>query len=139
MLVGPWMAQAPVGELQACGLSLKKAQTLQAMARAIDAGELSEHTLARMETGEALERLVQLPGVGPWTAGLVLLRGLGRIDVFPSGDSGAARSLRKLIPIDEQASIDGTVASFGDARGYLYFCCLGASLLEKGLVHPAER
>lgn len=88
-----------------------------------------------MESRQALERMVELRGIGPWTAGLVLLRGLGRIDVFPSGDAGAARSLRKLIAIDKQSSIEETVASFGDVRGYLYFCCLGASLVDKGLIH----
>lgn len=129
------IAAAPVGELQACGLSLKKAQTLQGIARAIESGALTEHSLVRMDSREALERLVELPGIGPWTAGLVLLRGLGRIDVFPSGDAGAARSLRKLIAIDAQSSIEETVARFGDVRGYLYFCCLGASLVEKGLIH----
>jgi hypothetical protein len=30
------------------------------------------------------------------------------------------------------------VERFGDYRGYLYFCGLGASLLAKGLIHPAE-
>ena len=132
------IARAPLGGLQACGLSLKKAQTLQGVAHAIESGTLAEHSLVGMESEEALARLVELPGVGPWTAGLVLLRGLGRIDVFPSGDSGAARSLRRLIPIDEHASIDAVVASFGEVRGYLYFCCLGASLLDKGLIHPAK-
>jgi len=132
------IARASLGDLQACGLSLKKAQTLQGVARAIESATLAEHTLVGMDSEQALERLVELPGVGPWTAGLVLLRGLGRIDVFPSGDTGAARSLRRLMRLDERASLDPVVASFGDVRGYLYFCCLGASLLEKGLIHAAK-
>ena len=32
---------------------------------------------------------------------------------------------------------DAIVERFGDLRGYLYFCSLGASLLAKGLVHAA--
>ncbi len=133
------VAEAPTDELQACGLSRKKAQTLQGIARAIQSRTLTEYSLVRLTTREALERLVQLPGVGPWTAGLVLLRGLGRTDVFPAGDAGAARSLRKLLPIDDQSSIEETVGAFGDVRGYLYFCCLGASLLEKGLIREATK
>src|SRR5690606_13556489 len=61
-----------------------------------------------------------------------------RIHVFPSGDTGAPRSLRRLMRLDERASLDPVVASFADVRGYLYFCCLGASLLEKGLIHAAK-
>lgn len=131
------VAEAPVEALQACGLSLKKVQTLQTIARAIESGSLAEHDLVRMESAEAIEHLARLPGVGPWTAGLVLLRGFGRMDVFPSGDSGAARALRKLIRIDESTSTEEAVAAFGPSRGYLYFCCLGASLIEKGLIRPA--
>lgn len=133
------IANAQVKLLQACGLSLKKAQTLHALARMIDSGELAEHSLAKMTTSEALEHLVALPGVGPWTAGLVLLRGLGRTDVFPSGDVGAARELRKLLRLEPSTQIGEITASFGNARGYLYFCCLGGSLLERGQIRPATR
>ncbi len=131
------IAAAPLEHLQLCGLSLKKAQTLQQIARLIDAGELSEATVSAMDTNDALERLTQLPGVGPWTAGLVLLRGLGRTDVFPPGDAGAARRLRTLLKLEDRAPIDAAVARFGKRQGYLYFCCLGSSLLEKGSIRSA--
>ena len=132
------IANADVKELQACGLSLKKAQTLHALARMIDSGELAEHSLAKMETAAAMDRLVALPGVGPWTAGLVLLRGMGRTDVFPSGDVGAARELCKLLKLQPKTPIAGITERFGSARGHLYFCCLGGSLLERGLIAPAS-
>lgn len=131
------IANAALQDLQSCGLSLKKAQTLHAIARMIDAGELREHSLARMDSAEALEHLVALPGIGPWTAGLVLLRGLGRTDVFPSGDVGAARELRKLLKLEAKQPIETLTERFGAARGYLYFCCLGGSLLERGHIAAA--
>lgn len=47
-----------------------------------------------MTTDEAPRRLAELPGIGPWSAGLVLLRGLGRTDVFPP----AMRSRAYIFP-----------------------------------------
>jgi hypothetical protein len=66
-----------------------------------------------------------------------LLRGFGRLDVFPPGDVGAARGLAPLLQLNQRMSIDRAVERFGDRRGYLYFCGLGASLLARGLIRPA--
>jgi len=32
---------------------------------------------------------MDLPGIGPWSAALILLCGLRRMDVFPQADTGA--------------------------------------------------
>ena len=89
-----------------------------------------------MSTEEALRTLTASPGIGPWSAGLVLLRGLGRTDVFPPGDVGAARGLRALMRRGPHAPLTPIIERFGEYRGYLYFCALGSSLLSKGLIHP---
>lgn len=131
------IADARLDQLRACGLSRGKAQTLRNLARMIEARELSEDELSRMTSRQALHALMELPGIGPWSAALVLLRGFGRLDVFPPGDVGAARGVGALLQIDRRTSIDRAVEHFGDRRGYLYFCGLGSSLLAKGLIHAA--
>jgi DNA-3-methyladenine glycosylase II len=70
--------------------------------------------------------LLELPGIGPWTADYVLLRGLGRLDVFPSGDVGAARTLGRILgrTIEPPAAVQ-FAARFAPLRGMLYFCMLG--------------
>ncbi len=131
------VAEARLEDLKACGLSLRKADTLRYVARAIETGDLIEEDIARAPTGDALKMLCELPGIGPWSASLVLLRGFGRLDVFPPGDVGAARGLVSLLRLSDPASLDGAIERFGDFRGYLYFCALGGALLAKGLIHPA--
>jgi DNA-3-methyladenine glycosylase II len=131
------IAAARLDQLRACGLSRGKAQTLRNLARMIEARELNEEGLSRMTSQEALYALMELPGIGPWSAALVLLRGLGRLDVFPPGDVGAARGVGPLLQLDPGMSIDRAVERFGDRRGYLYFCGLGSKLLAKGLIHAA--
>lgn len=128
------IAAASDSALRDCGLSLKKAQTLRRLAHEIHSGRLEETRLEAMPSHQALNELTQQPGVGPWTAGLVLLRGLGRTDVFPDGDTGAARGLRALFSLDRQAQIAPLVARFGNRRGWLYFFNLGTNLLSRGVI-----
>lgn len=131
------IATARLDQLRACGLSRGKAETLRNLARMVEGRELNEDEIGRMPSHQALQVLMELPGIGPWSAALVLLRGFGRLDVFPPGDAGAARGLGTLLQLDRRTSIDRAVERFGDRRGYLYFCGLGASLLKRGLIHSA--
>jgi DNA-3-methyladenine glycosylase II len=130
------IAGARIDALRRCGLSARKAESLRTIARTIDSGELSEAYVNRLPTSEALRVLATQPGIGPWSASLVLLRGLGRLDAFPPGDVGVARGLGALISDD---TIERVIERFGEFRGYLYFCALGASLLDKGVISPALR
>jgi len=75
--------------------------------------------------------------VGPWSASVILLRGFGRLDVFPPGDVGVARGLGELLSLTARGALERLVQRLGDHRGYLYFCALGGALLKKGLIHAA--
>ena len=130
-------AEAPLGALRECRLSLRKAETLRRVASAMESGELTEEKLSRMGSKEAIRFLAELKGIGPWSASLVLLRGLGRLDVFPPGDVGVTRGLGSLMRLEHGPSLDRVIERFGDQRGYLYFCSLGSNLLGKGLIHAA--
>jgi DNA-3-methyladenine glycosylase II len=130
------IGEARLDALRACGLSARKAQTLRDLARVVESGALTEDQLTSLSTHEALRTLTALPGIGSWSAGLMLLRGLGRNDVFPEGDVGAARGLRALMRRGPQAPLARVIERFGEHRGYLYFCALGGWLLSKGLIHP---
>jgi DNA-3-methyladenine glycosylase II len=133
------VAGARLDGLRKCGLSARKAEALRHLARAIAANELREETIARLSTDDALRALQELPGIGPWSASLVLLRGFGRLDVFPPGDVGVARGLGALLQLRSPVALERIVERFGKYRGYLYFYALGSALLAKGLIHAAPR
>jgi DNA-3-methyladenine glycosylase II len=132
------VAHSGVRALRRCGLSNTKAHTLHYLAQSIESGALTEKAIAGMRTRAALKALIQLPGIGPWSASVVLLRGFGRIDVFPPGDVGAVRALTQLLHLDTPENLADVVERFGDYRGYLYFFGLGESLLRRGLIHIAS-
>jgi DNA-3-methyladenine glycosylase II len=131
------VADARLESIRECGLSRTKAESLQRIAGLIASGELSEARIAALATEDAIAELKELPGIGPWSAGLVMLRGLGRLDVFPPGDVGAMRGLNKLLRLESGDELAHVVERFGEYRGYLYFHALGRSLLDKGLIQPA--
>jgi AraC family transcriptional regulator of adaptative response / DNA-3-methyladenine glycosylase II len=55
---------------------------LRAFARAFQQGTIDSHG----STERLVEAISALPGIGAWTAGYIVLRGLGEPDGFPSGD-----------------------------------------------------
>ncbi|HVJ15220.1 MAG TPA: hypothetical protein VM686_07260 [Polyangiaceae bacterium] len=72
------------------GLTAEKWSRLQTVAKAALAGELSMEALLREG---ARERLLRLPGVGPWTADAVLIRGVGPSDVLPLTEPSLERAV----------------------------------------------
>jgi DNA-3-methyladenine glycosylase II len=123
--------------LKQCGMSLRKAQTLRSVARSIASGALTAASIAELPSSEAIDRLTEVSGIGAWSASLVLLRGFGRLDVYPPGDAGVERSLMALMRLRSPASLARIVDRFGDCRGQLYFYGIASRALEAGLIHAA--
>ncbi|MEZ0335498.1 MAG: DNA-3-methyladenine glycosylase [Gemmatimonadales bacterium] len=72
--------------LQALGFTRQKASYCHGLAAHVSDGRLPLRRLGRMPDDDALERLMQVPGIGPWTAGIYLLMALRRPDIWPPGD-----------------------------------------------------
>jgi DNA-3-methyladenine glycosylase II len=131
------IADTSVESLREVGVSRLKAVALRSLAEHALAGELDHARFQSMPTDDAFKQLLSLPGVGPWTAAVILLRGLRRMDVFPTGDVGVARSLPAMLGLAARwtpAEASEYAVRFGERRGYLYFLGLGAQLLARGLL-----
>src|SRR5262249_58198982 len=66
------------------GLPLPKVPRLRALAEAALEGRLDAADLRAMPAEEARAQLLELPGIGPFSANLVLLRGVGTVDELPT-------------------------------------------------------
>jgi DNA-3-methyladenine glycosylase II len=116
---------------------MAKAGTIIETARAIVAGDLDLEGLEQVDDSAAIGRLTSLRGVGRWTAEYVLLRGLGRLHVFPGDDVGAHNKLRNLFGIDtplDYESVKYLVARWHPFAGFVYFLLLLDALSAAGLV-----
>lgn len=106
--------------LRAAGLSRNKIAHVRSVAEGFMTGEIDEGVLERLPTPAAAERLCAIRGIGAWSAAVILLRGLGRLDVFPMRDSGVARSLSLLaggVHVDQSELLE----RLGPVRGMLYY------------------
>jgi DNA-3-methyladenine glycosylase II len=134
------LASLEPDDLKPHGFSSTKARTIIEIAQAVVADRLDLEGLQRLEDGAAIERLISLRGVGRWTAEYVLLRGLGRLHVFPGDDVGAHNKLRRLFGIDTPLDYDAVhrlVARWHPYAGVVYFHLLLDSLSRSGLVDRA--
>jgi AraC family transcriptional regulator, regulatory protein of adaptative response / DNA-3-methyladenine glycosylase II len=77
--------------LEEIGLTRQRAGAVRALAAAVASGTLALAPGA--DPDAARDALLALPGIGSWTAELVLLRALGEPDAFPAGDLGLCRAL----------------------------------------------
>jgi AraC family transcriptional regulator of adaptative response / DNA-3-methyladenine glycosylase II len=79
-------------KLVSIGLPRARAETIQALARAVCNGQISFDGIADSEA--FLTRLCEIPGIGEWTAQYVAMRALGEPDAFPCGDLGLLHALK---------------------------------------------
>ena len=118
---------------QAIGFSLQKVRALLVLARAIERRRIDLEWLVRGDDDEVCARLLELRAVGRWTAEYVLLRGLGRLHVFPGDDVGAQKRLARWLgrsgPLD-YAGVQSVVEPWQPYAGLVYF-----HLLLDGLSH----
>jgi len=124
-------------QLNRHGFSVTKARTIIETAQAIVAGELDLESLQHLDDPGAIERLTSLRGIGRWTAEYVLLRGLGRLHIFPGDDIGAHNKLKRLFDIHTPLDYDTVhqlVARWHPYAGVVYFHLLLQSLSEDGLL-----
>jgi DNA-3-methyladenine glycosylase II len=80
--------------LTACGLSRRKAEYLAGLARHFVDGSLHVAAWAEMEDEAVIAELVQVRGIGRWTAEMFLMFCLLRPDVLPLDDLGLQRAIR---------------------------------------------
>lgn len=95
----------PPDQLHACGLSLRKVQTIQGVAQGVLDGvvPLRADALA-LSDEELIERLTSLKGIGRWTVEMLLIFTLERRDVMPADDFGVRNGYRLLKQLDKVPS-----------------------------------
>jgi len=121
--------------LRNLGFSRHKAEAIIELSRAIVAGNLDRDRLVSLDDGSAVEQLCSLRGVGRWTAEYVLLRGLGRLHIFPGDDVGARNNLKKWLGLRKPLDYDGVsrlLAKWEPYAGLIYFHMLLYHLNETG-------
>ena len=123
--------------LRPLGFSLQKARAVIELASSIAEKHLDLGELENLENEAAVNKLRKLRGVGRWSAEYALLRGLGRLDVFPADDVGARNRLRDWLdlpgPLDYER-VRHAMARWKTYSGLIYFHLLLKGLSEAGFL-----
>lgn len=128
-------------DLRQFGFSRQKGRAIIELAKSAAEGQLDLEDLATLRDKEAVKRLCELRGVGRWTAEYVLLRGLGRLHVFPGDDVGARNNLQRWLSLAKPLDYEGVrrVQSRWDGFGGLvYFHLLLDRLAKAGYLNETS-
>jgi DNA-3-methyladenine glycosylase II len=87
--------------MRAAGLSRTKMLSIRDLAQKCADGVVPLKKLGGMDDANILETLMQVRGIGPWTAEMFLIFSLGRLDVLPVGDYGLRAGVLKHYALAE--------------------------------------
>jgi DNA-3-methyladenine glycosylase II len=108
----------PMARLRSAGLSTQKANYLLDLAAKFCDGTIQPRKFSKMNDEEIAEHLIQVKGIGQWTADMFLMFGLNRPDVLPVGDLGIRNGFRKLYRLRKEPTPDKMIALAEPWRPY---------------------
>jgi DNA-3-methyladenine glycosylase II len=112
-LDGVWFFPSPehaakltVEELRELQFSARKAEYIIGLSKEIAEGKLDLEELSEKTDQEIIDTLVQIRGIGKWTAESFLLFGVGRPNLFPKADIGIQKAIQKLYGLPQKPTLE---------------------------------
>lgn len=90
------LLELPAKKLRAAGLSMQKIEYVRDLARKCLDGTIEPKRFPKMSSAEIIEHLTAVKGVGEWTAQMVLIFTLHRLDILPTGDLGIKKGFQSV-------------------------------------------
>ena len=112
----PTAEQISQANLSNIGLTSTRAKTLKVFSTAVASRDLLIDETDDPEI--VIQALMGVPGIGPWTANYIAMRGLKYPDAFPAGDSGLLAAAQKLGIADSQQSLSKVADRWRPWRSY---------------------
>lgn len=124
-------------DLKSLGFSYQKARAIISLAKEIVETRITFKNFESLSNSEIVNYLMKIKGIGRWSAEYVLLRGLGRIDMFPGDDVGAQKNLMLLLRLSKKPNYDEIkqlTKQWRPFAGFVYFHLLLDKLQKKDLL-----
>ncbi|PKL00830.1 MAG: DNA-3-methyladenine glycosylase 2 family protein [Tenericutes bacterium HGW-Tenericutes-1] len=83
-------------ELRACGLSYPKIKYIKEFAYKVRENELVIDDFDSLDDEEVIQRLITVKGIGRWTAEMLAMFSLGRLDIFAFDDLALKKAVMKV-------------------------------------------
>jgi len=101
------------------GLTERKVGQLRALGAAALTGRLSRARLRSMSRDQAARDLQQLAGIGPFSAELIIIRGVGDPDALPHHDQRLARAVRAAYRLPQDADTEPVANTWRPYRSWV--------------------
>ncbi|MEK9164973.1 MAG: DNA-3-methyladenine glycosylase [Chloroflexota bacterium] len=108
----------PLPRLRVAGLSIQKATYILDLAAKFLDGTIQPHRFPQMTDEEISDHLIQVKGIGPWTADMFLMFALNRPDVLPVGDLAIRQGFKKLFRLRKEPAPERMQILAGPWRPY---------------------
>ena len=119
------LAGVPATLFRECGMTTRKGEYIQELSGSIVSGDLDPDTFSGYEdTGMIIRELMEIRGIGKWTAELTIIRGIHRLDAFPADDVGLQRILSRFYREGKKVTSDEArliAAGWGTWQGLAAF------------------
>lgn len=123
--------------LRTLGFSRNKAAAIISLARECLADPQRLEALAELTDREVMARLLECKGIGRWSAEYAMLRGLGRLNVFPADDVAGQKNLHRWLGLRKKPDYETArrlLAQWHPYEGMLYFHFLLSNLEARGFL-----
>jgi DNA-3-methyladenine glycosylase II len=124
-------------DIKAVGFSRQKACSIKALAIGVQNHSIDFSCIDGMTNEGIADYLSTIRGIGRWSIEYVLLRGLGRLDMFPGDDIGAQNNLQRLFHLEKKPDyeqIKRLTSQWMPYQGLVYFHLLLDKLRAKGVI-----
>jgi DNA-3-methyladenine glycosylase II len=131
------LLQVDADRMRRLGFSRQKAAALLNLAHLVSQAVFCLDDLRALSDEDAVAELCRLRGVGRWTAEYALLRGMGRLRVFPGDDVGARNNLGRWLRMSEELDYDQVARQLKRWKpfaGLIYFHLLLDKLAAAGYI-----
>lgn len=118
------IAALQTSDLRALQFSSRKAEYVIDTSKLIVTGKLDLEGMCKASDAEIREELMNIRGVGRWTAENFMMFGLGRTDLFPVQDAGLQNAVKKLKKLEEKPSQEDLTAMSVDWAPYRTYASL---------------
>ncbi len=131
------ISQLKMARMLKLGLSTNKAKALLELSKNIEDGNISLKDLDALDDEQAIAKLMTIRGIGRWTAEYVLLRGLGRVHIYPGDDVGFQNGLKKWLKLRSRidySMVHNIMSKWPRYGGMIYFHLLLERLRSEKLI-----
>ena len=98
------LATFSIEELRPAGISKQKASYLLDLATKVNDGTIDLASIHKLSDEEAIAVLIEVKGIGRWTAQMFLMFCLGRLDILPVDDLGIKQAIAAAYDLPEMPS-----------------------------------